>query len=78
MTDPPLRDHPSDDDRPTRLSSLERRLRREKAALERLNPLAEPERYAEDFARVIELEASRRDLRTSLGADDDVDDGGRG
>lgn len=75
MTDRPPRDESSDDDRRTRLSSLERRLRREKAALERLNPLSEPERYAEDFARVIELEASRRDLRTSLGAADDEGEG---
>lgn len=75
MTDRPSPDEPSDDDLRTRLASLERRLRREKAALERVNPLAEPERYAEDFTRVIELEASRRDLRTSLGADDD---GGQG
>lgn len=50
-----------------RLRALERRLRREKRAVERLNPLEEPERYAEGLRQVIDLEAERRELRRALG-----------
>jgi hypothetical protein len=61
-----------------RLRALERRLRREKLAVERLNPLEHPDRYATAFARVIDLEAERRDLRVTLDdapASDQLDDG---
>lgn len=56
-------------DPPARLRSLQRRLRREKRVLERLNPLEEPERYEALFTRLVALEAERRDLRASIGAD---------
>ncbi|MBW3620435.1 MAG: hypothetical protein KY461_09330 [Actinobacteria bacterium] len=59
------------DDPEAALRSLQRRLRREKRTLERLNPLEEPDRYAEHFTRVIDLEADRRELRGSLGSEAD-------
>lgn len=58
-----------------RLRSLQRRLRREKLALERLNPLEEPDRYLDAFARVVDLEAERRALRSVVGGADDDGDG---
>lgn len=67
------------DDPQATLRSLQRRLRREKRVLERVNPVAEPERYAEHFTRVVDLEAARRDLREALGPDAggaDDEDGG--
>lgn len=51
------------DDPEARLRSVQRRLRREKRTLERLNPLEEPERYEALFTRVIDLEAAVRRLR---------------
>lgn len=54
------------DDAETRLRALERRLRREKLALERLNPLEHPDRYTAAFTRVVDLEAERRELRTAI------------
>lgn len=77
MTDPAPDPRPAaaGDDPAARLRSLQRRLRREKRALERLNPLEDPARYETLFTRVIDLEAQRRDLREAVGhAGDDPDD----
>lgn len=49
-----------------RLRALERRLRRHKLALERLNPVEQAEAYAHALERVVDLEAGRRDLREAL------------
>ena len=48
-----------------RLRSLERRLRRQRRALERINPVQHPERYRVLFEEVAAMEARRRSLRTS-------------
>ena len=48
-----------------RLRSLERRLRRQRRALERINPVQHPERYRILFEEVAAMEARRRSLRTS-------------
>lgn len=45
------------------LRSLERTLRRDKLALERINPLERPDHYAQALAHVADLEAERRELR---------------
>jgi hypothetical protein len=49
-----------------RLPALERQLRRDKLALERLNPIEQAEAYARALERVVDLEAGRRDLREAL------------
>lgn len=73
MTDP-APDLPTDGDLRRRLRAVDRRLRRERAALERLNPVEEPERYVEGFTGLVELEATRRQLREAIGPDGDGDD----
>lgn len=70
MTDGP---HPEPDRDPgrdpeARLRALQRRLRRDKLALERLNPLERPDAYTAALGRVVDLEARRRDLRGELTA----------
>lgn len=58
-----------------RLRALERRLRRDKLALERLNPLVAPDAYVAALERVADLEAERRTLRRAVAAaDQDTDD----
>lgn len=51
------------DDGNRRLRSLERRLRRHRRDLERVNPMEEPGRYRALFERVAAMEARRRSLR---------------
>lgn len=70
-----MTDEPGADELRRRLRALERRLRREKLALERRNPLEDPEAYTEGFEALVELEAARRDLRAALGSEgeDDTD-----
>ncbi|MDX1511667.1 MAG: hypothetical protein R3249_09985 [Nitriliruptorales bacterium] len=46
-----------------RLRSLERRLRRQRRALERINPIQHPARYRTLFEEVAAMEARRRSLR---------------
>jgi hypothetical protein len=48
-----------------RLRSLERRLRRHRRELERINPIEEPNRYRVAFERVVAMEARRRTLRNT-------------
>lgn len=76
MTDPAPgpRSSEAGDDPAARLRSLQRRLRREKRVLERLNPLEEPERYESLFTRVIDLEVQRRALREVVGPEGDEPD----
>lgn len=50
------------------LRALRRRLRRDKLALERLNPLEQPDAYRASLAHVADLEARRRDLEGELTA----------
>jgi hypothetical protein len=45
---------------------LERRLRRHRRELERINPVEEPDRYRAAFERVIAMEARRRSLRNAV------------
>lgn len=54
------------------LRSLQRRLRRDKLALERLNPLERPDAYAAAFEHVVALEVQRRELRSQVRAEDPV------
>lgn len=54
------------------LRSLQRRLRRDKLALERLNPLERPDDYAAAFDHVVALEVQRRSLRSQVRDEDPV------
>lgn len=56
----------------SRLRSLERKLRRDKLGLEKLNPLVHADAYVAALEHVADLEAERRDLKRALrGAGDD-------
>ncbi len=52
------------------LRALERRLRRDKLRLERLNPLERAEEYEAALAHVLDLEVERRRLRALVQAED--------
>lgn len=81
MTSEPRRDastgerpgtHLGVEDAARQLRALERRLRRERPALERINPLEQEEAYLAGFEQLVALEARRRDLRARVDAGEDV------
>lgn len=61
VTDGAGREDPEELDR--RVRALDRRVRRQKLQVERLNPIEAPERYAEAFESLVALEADLRELK---------------